>query len=378
MNFEQVYDILKSYRTAQGKKVLFLLAEETMKSIYECVLTTRAFDCVELGTGYGATTCVIAAALEELGRGQVTTVDLIERNPIGVRVLAEHTGLSRHINAVVTNAGYNWFLANIIATQSDGTACKPCFDFCFLDGAHEWGPDALATFLIAKLLRPGAWFVLDDINFKLRGCQPDWEKHFGDRSDQELDAYQVGMVFDLVARQHPDFAEFTLSDIGRTGWARKVAENHASWQPLGLMLELDQRISWTRFPAIVLAGGSTLSEGVVIKKEGEVIAIEATQADPKVFLPSRFYERRQVNVLTFRLRLIVPANGVLQVFWVTEKGENFSEKQSVRVGFTATNDFQDVSIRITEGNKPKVLYGLRLDFTEGSSLILLESFAIGS
>lgn len=89
--------------------------------------------------------------------------------------------------------------------------------------AHEWEPDALAAFLVARLMRPGAWTALDDLDFRLRGCYPGWETAFATRSERELDTCQVGMVYDLVLRQHPDFTQFIKTDAGRTGWTRKVA-----------------------------------------------------------------------------------------------------------------------------------------------------------
>ena len=185
MKFEQVHHRLRSYRTPQEEQVLFLLQQDTMESLYNCVVNAGARECLELGTGYGATTCVIAAALDEIGGGRVTTIDMLVREPIGVHVLAQHVGLERYINVIADSVGYNWHLGEIVARQTSEGVCSPCLDFCFLDGAHEWGADALATFLVAKLLRPGAWLALDDLDFKLRGCQPGWETVFAGRSDKE-------------------------------------------------------------------------------------------------------------------------------------------------------------------------------------------------
>ncbi len=105
MTFDNVYELLRNYRTPAGEQVLFLLARDTMQSIYDCVLQSGARECLELGTGYGATTCVIAAALDELGGGRVSTIDMLVREPIGIDVLAVHTGLSRYIEVVSDNAG---------------------------------------------------------------------------------------------------------------------------------------------------------------------------------------------------------------------------------------------------------------------------------
>ena len=74
MKFEQVYGILVNHQKAINARVV-LLAEATLREVYQCVIATRSRDCLELGTGHGATTCVIAAALEEIGGGTITTVD---------------------------------------------------------------------------------------------------------------------------------------------------------------------------------------------------------------------------------------------------------------------------------------------------------------
>jgi hypothetical protein len=89
-----------------------------------------------------------------------------------------------------------------------------------LDGAHEREPDALAFTLVAKLLKPGAWIVLDDINFNLR-MVPNWKEDFPTYTDRELDTFQVKMVYTLLVEQHPFFSDFKVTHHGRIGWARK-------------------------------------------------------------------------------------------------------------------------------------------------------------
>jgi len=135
MKFDLVYDLLQSRQTEINLR-LVLLSQETLREIYNCIVATRATDCVELGTGFGATTCVMAAAIEEIGGGTVTTVDQIVRKPEGVEQLAQLTGLSRHIQAVQHGAGYNWFLMRILRDRTKQDQCEPRFDFCYLDGAH--------------------------------------------------------------------------------------------------------------------------------------------------------------------------------------------------------------------------------------------------
>ena len=54
MRFDQVYKLLLDRQT-DINQLIVLLAEDTLREIYECIVATRAKDCLELGTGFGAT-----------------------------------------------------------------------------------------------------------------------------------------------------------------------------------------------------------------------------------------------------------------------------------------------------------------------------------
>ncbi len=377
MKFDKVYESLSTYRTAKGDAVLFLLARETMQAIYDCVLQTGARDCLELGTGYGATTCVIAAALDELGRGQVTTMDIIVHEPISLRMLAEHTGLSRYIELVCDPVGYNWCLGDIIAARTSNDICAPCYDFCFLDGAHEWGVDALAVFLVAKLLRPGAWLAMDDLDFRLRGCQPNWENVFKDRSEKELDTYQLDRVFNLVVRQHPDFTDFGLSDSCRTGWARKKAGQNAEWAPVCQMLTRRDMDWQDTFDPAVLAAQGSHTDGIVTRQDAGVLRVEATRTDPYFLLPHTVAGGRPIEVIALRVRLLQPNAETLQVFWADEAATGFSEGRSMRMALSSDRQWQDLIIRINGSHKPRRIVAIRVDLTDGPATVLWESLTIG-
>ncbi len=377
MKFEQVHHLLSTYRTPQQEQLLFLLQPETMESLYRCVVSTGARECLELGTGYGATTCVIAAALDEIGGGRVTTIDMQVREPIGVHVLARHTGLERHINAIADSAGYNWHLGEMIARQTSDGVCSPCLDFCFLDGAHEWGPDALAAFLVAKLLRPGAWLALDDLDFKLRGCQPGWEKVFAGRSDKELDTLQVARVFNLVLRQHPDFADFVLTDGGRTGWARRTQGRPAAWQPTGRILDpvpLDWQESFSLVDIIPKVGHT---DGIAVRRQGNAIEVIAAKPDPYFVLPNSVANGRVIDTVSLRVRLVAPAEETLQVFWIADDADHFTEPRSVRLKIAASDDWQDITVRINDPGTPRPIRAIRIDLTDGPSSLLWETVSVG-
>src|SRR5205085_1807308 len=61
---------------------------------------------------------------------------------------------------------YTWWLKEQVAARSDRDGnCEPRFDFVYLDGAKNWTIDGLAVVLIEKLLRPGGWLLMDDLDW---------------------------------------------------------------------------------------------------------------------------------------------------------------------------------------------------------------------
>ncbi len=221
---------LKNYTPPEGwGGHIFLLPEQAMRDIYQFILDHKIENCIELGTGFGATSCVMVAALEQQQAGQLLTIDKYIHDPVNVNVLREHAGLKPdRLQAVGDPLGYNWYLADLVAKQTVDGVCQPLFDFCLLDGAHEWEPDALAFNLVAKLMKPGSWVAIDDLDFCLRMI-PNWQESHGNHTDKELDAFQMKMVYDLVVTQHPDFTDFHISHEGRIGWARKKVPQPKTW-----------------------------------------------------------------------------------------------------------------------------------------------------
>jgi predicted O-methyltransferase YrrM len=221
MKYDTVMASLRAFAIPKGGAAsLFLLPESGMREIYDCIVANRSKSCIELGSGFGATSCVMGAAVAEIG-GKVVTIDIALHEPVNAGTLKAHVGLGDELEVRKDPLGYNWYMADLIAERTRGGVCEPLFDFCFLDGAHEWEPDALAVTLAVKLLKPGGWFVLDDLDFNLRSM-PTWREFHGHLSDRELDAFQLKMVWDFVVRPHPDLSSFKVTGNGRIGWARKV------------------------------------------------------------------------------------------------------------------------------------------------------------
>ncbi len=197
---------------------------ERGRILYDFVRQERPVEVLELGFAHGVSTCYIAAALEANGAGSIITIDkrqTMRRKP-SLSELAEKCGVTDRVQPILVHKTYNWALMKLIERQTAGNTCAPCFDFCFVDGAHNWDTDGLAFFLVAKLLRPGGWICFDDL-FWTYGKSPKLrEKPFvAAMPEEERTTPQVERIFTLLVRQHPDFDHFEVGGDWPWGWARK-------------------------------------------------------------------------------------------------------------------------------------------------------------
>jgi predicted O-methyltransferase YrrM len=200
------------------------MSPEQGRAIYDHLLAEQAVDVLEIGTWNGVSAAYAAAALHELGRGTVTTLDRAQRVPSPPpeeALLARLPELAPHIELVrPADSSYVWWLARQVEARSDAAGnCEPAYDFCYLDGAHDFTIDGASVFLVEKLLRPGGWLLLDDLSWTY-GISDAATRPF-EFSDDELHTPHMRLVFDLLVRQHPSFTTFRVED-GAWGWARKA------------------------------------------------------------------------------------------------------------------------------------------------------------
>jgi predicted O-methyltransferase YrrM len=185
--------------------------------LFEFVATHQPANCLELGFAHGVSTCYIAAALEAVGRGQLTSVDVkasLERTPSAEELL-DRAGLTHRVELVREQTSYNWFLHRTLRAQLNHGRIQPIYDFCFIDGAHTWVDDGFAFTLVDKLLKPGGWVLFDDLNWK-----PD---DAGQGLDSEEDRLaEVREILDLLVMTHPAFDQLNID--GRWAWARKSTQ----------------------------------------------------------------------------------------------------------------------------------------------------------
>lgn len=196
------------------------MSPEQGAAIYRHIRETAPDRVLELGTANGASAAYMAAALEENGKGHLVTFDRSSARFEPVPLLRD-LGLDSLVTFIVRDdSSYNWYLKELVEEQSDAAGnCEPIFDFCYLDGAHNWTIDGLAVVLVEKLLKPGSWLLLDDLEWSYAsspsGAQPPFPL-----SKSELQAPHIRAVFDLIVRQHPSFTQFRVQDAN-WGWAAK-------------------------------------------------------------------------------------------------------------------------------------------------------------
>jgi predicted O-methyltransferase YrrM len=202
--------------------------------IGEHVSATRPREALELGTAHGVGAAYIAAALEPGAR--LTTVDFAGAayDPAPEEVLAR-AGVADRVEVVRAYSSYTWWLKEQVQARSDEHGnVEPRFDFVYLDGAKNWTVDGLAVVLVEKLLRPGGWLLLDDLDWTYAD-DPGREATDGvvhrELSDGERSEPHVRAIFDLIVAQHPSFTELRVQDEW-WGWARK-----APGEPRRLVLE---------------------------------------------------------------------------------------------------------------------------------------------
>jgi predicted O-methyltransferase YrrM len=178
----------------------------------------RIQNVLELGFSQGVSTCFMAGALDELGRGSITTIDLeYTRNATpNIENLLESLGLMKYVTVYYEPTSYTWRLMKLLEENP-----APRFDFCYFDGAHSWSVDGFAFFLVDRLLIPGGWIIFDDLDWTYASSPTlkDTENVRTMPSD-ERETPQIRKVYELLVKHHSSYGDFMTKD----GWAyaRKI------------------------------------------------------------------------------------------------------------------------------------------------------------
>jgi len=157
------------------------------------------YDCkqiLELGFYHGVSSMYIGAILDELGGNRkLTTIDLEaaqEREP-NIEALSKQLRFEHLIEPHYEKRSYLWRLMKFI---EEGRK----FDFCYLDGGHNWDDTGFAFFLVDKLLNDGGLILFDDFSWTAEKSGS--YKHY---PQEERETPPVERVWSLLVCTHPNY-----------------------------------------------------------------------------------------------------------------------------------------------------------------------------
>jgi len=202
----------------------------------------RPVDILELGFKHGVSTCFMAAALGELGRGSMVTIDLesARANTPNIETLLDQVGERTRVQVYYEPTSYTWRLMKMLEDDA-----SPRFDLCYIDGAHSWAVDALAFFLADRLLRPGGWIILDDLHWTYASSPTLKELPLVKAMPtDERETPQVERIFELLVKTHPGYHNARVEDDWGFAQKREVELHRRASE--GLKAPLQRVVSGLR------------------------------------------------------------------------------------------------------------------------------------
>ncbi len=210
MSIEDTCEILKD---------IFGMSYGQARYLERFIKSKNLSNLLELGFAHGVSSCYFATILKENDGGHLTTIDLVSayhRKP-NIEELLSKLNLEEYVSVYYEYESYNWRLMNFIEENDE-----PIFDFCYIDGAHDWNVDGFAFLLVDKLLKPGGWIIFDDMNWSF-GSSPSMQNipRVLNMPDDVKNTPHVAKVFDVLVKPHPNYGNFEVTDFG-WGIAQKI------------------------------------------------------------------------------------------------------------------------------------------------------------
>ena len=170
---------------------------------------------LEFGHMHGVSTCYLAAAVDDLD-GNVVTVDIpqaLEQKP-NLEELLLRTGLKARVTIRRHRGGAAWEMLAMLESNP-----RPQFDFVYVDADHSWAGTAIQFYLVDNLLVPGGWILFDDLNYTIEAASCSNSSWARSLTQEERHTRQVGKVWELLVRPHPNYDRFI--ERGNWGFAHK-------------------------------------------------------------------------------------------------------------------------------------------------------------
>jgi len=212
------------------------ISKENGRFLYDLIRKERLTSILELGIAHGTATCYMAAALQELGEGSITSVDLIEVKDIfkpTAEEQLEKTGLSEFATVIRMQTGYTWFLHDEIVNNTKDNVCNEVYDLCVIDGPKNWTIDGAAFFFVDKLLKKNGWIIFDDYHWTYAAANSRRDSTDGithrclSKDEQEIP--HIREVFELLVKQHPHYGNLMVLDEADWVLAQKTMTQNKSY-----------------------------------------------------------------------------------------------------------------------------------------------------
>lgn len=209
------------------------IKETNARKLYDFIIKNKPSNVLELGVAHGTASCYIAAALDEIGAGNLTCVDLLDGKDMFTPSLENQVtslNLDKYVDLHRMQSGYNWFLHNEIKSCSANpqNICIPKYDLIIIDGPKNWTIDSSSFFLADKLLKENGWIIWDDYNWTYSNAGHQREVTDGivhrTLSQEELVVPHIKEIFHLLVMQHPSYGNFIIHEEGDWVWAKKTKE----------------------------------------------------------------------------------------------------------------------------------------------------------
>lgn len=203
MSLEKSYEHLKD---------IFGMSFSQAKYLEKFIQKRNLSNILELGFAHGVSSCYLATILKDNGEGHLTTIDLYNaknRNP-NIEYLLHELELEKYVSIYYEYESYNWRLMHFIE-QYD----SPIFDFCYIDGAHDWNIDGFAFLLVDKLLKPGGWIIFDDLEWTFNNS-PSMKnlERVKNMPEDVKNLPHVTKVFDILVKKHSNYCNFEKTIFG--------------------------------------------------------------------------------------------------------------------------------------------------------------------
>lgn len=210
MKFDKISEIVRGVP---------FISRENARLLYDAIIEGERRRLLELGFAHGAATCVMAAALDELGDGELVAVDLESarhwQQP-SIEELLARAGLSQYVTIVRQPTSYTWYLRDELRARVDAGGPLESFDLCIIDGPKNWTIDGAAFLMADRLLRPGALVVFDDVDWTYAQADGRRDETDGivhrELSDAERCTPHVREIAELLVMQHASYGDFVFTD----------------------------------------------------------------------------------------------------------------------------------------------------------------------